>query len=152
MDNKAIIIPKGKYFLKNGLKIDDSVLLKYNATMLGKKWNIWPCKEINKKQEKYWTKTKTKYKKMDDDTYELTHTWKQKYTIKELKTLRIEEIQDSSLSAYITAKQTNEARIGLGLLKEYDLSSIKVTYEAAVSAINAFKTYQEVIDYRDYGV
>jgi hypothetical protein len=152
MDSKAIIVPKGKFFFKNGLKIADETLSKYTAPKLAEEWNIRPAKEMNKRQEQHWTKTGAKYKVMDDGSVEITYTWKQKKTLKELKKEKKQDIFYVYKDMYLHAKEDNAAEEFLTGNPQYDLDAIKAAYNNAVSKVNQLSTYQEVIDYIDYGV
>jgi hypothetical protein len=147
MDTKSIIIPKGKHFTKNGKKIEDQYLLKYNKNKLANKWNIYPAKEINKKQEQYWIKTKIDYKEQGG-VVSIKYTWKQKYTLEELKEIRIKYMQNAYEVYFRHWRAITDAKVFFENIEHDNGTAIKAAYNADKAAIMNMTKYQDIIDYQ----
>jgi hypothetical protein len=153
MDTKTVIIPKGRFFVKNGKKIEDKYILKYNLYQLRRKWNIWKLIIENKKDERFYKIKNRSYKEhkpSDTVTMKLTHV--QIYTLAELKERRKDEVIKAAENEYLAAKNQNDADAFFGRQATYDLSVIKERHDKAISDIDALTDYQKVVDYKNTGV
>lgn len=145
MDTKQIIRVRGRGFTKNNKIIDDTVLPKYSRDVLAKKWNIFPCREIDKRDERYWTKTGMKTKKVDGNI-EVTYIWKEKMSIGELQVIRMQEMEHMYINFYVMWRSEKDAKEFLmGEVAEGQF--IKNAYDEDLRTIRSEKDYQKVIDY-----
>ncbi len=149
MDTRSIIIPKGKYFVKDGKKIEDKYLDKYDLDTLVAKWNIWKVIVKSKKDEQYYKIVKKTYKKdKERSTVTLTWTTKPKFTLDELK----EKIKNTLISnykvMYSDARRSNNACAFLSL-PEDPVDQIRGNFHKAMDAVDAIKKYDDLVEWRD---
>lgn len=145
MDTKTIIKVRGREFIKNGKKMSDQILPKYAAKILAKRFNIFPCKEMNKRDERYWNKTGMKTKKVDN-IMEVTYLWKEKMGIRDLKAIRIAEMERLYIDFYVMWRAEKDAKTFL-MGENAEGQFIKNAYDKDLRTFTALKDYQEVIDF-----
>lgn len=147
METKNIIIPKGKWFIKNNKKIEDKYLLKMNRHQMAKKWNIYPAKEINKKDTKYWFIINTKYKN-EDYVIIIEHEYEKKHTLDELKQIRINELFEIYKVYFSNWRNNMDAETFFEKVPHDDGATLKAAYDTDKAAIMGMTKYQELIDYQ----
>jgi hypothetical protein len=152
MDTKTIIRPRGKWFVKDGVKIEDKYLVKYmkkNPDKLREKWNIYPAREIDKRQSGYWVVTKTTYDIRGGEVI-IQNRYKQKFTMGELQQQRIEEATDQFAQYWQDYSAKFQARVefenDLKPLPDDFLLQLKTQYDAIVEDIKG-RNYNDLANY-----
>lgn len=147
MDTKDIIVPRGKSFIKDGKKIDDKYLLKYSSKQLIKKWNIWKLKIEGKKDINFYRIDKKSYRELKSDhTIILTLTHIPKYSVKELKERKLQELYEAYKNLYLSMLDESNGKFFLDG-KTTDLNFIKASYDIEKAAVNALTNYDDIINY-----